>query len=53
MSSPEVKTRKQLVSEWIRRFTTYTDEITWFGRSGVMRAFAEAVGGLASWAFRL
>jgi len=53
MSSPEVKTRKQLVSEWIRRFTTYTDEITRFGRSGVMRAFAEAVGGLASWAFRL
>ncbi len=53
MSTPTLKTRKELTEEWIRRFLTYTSEITWFGGNGVMRAVAIATGSLASTAFRL
>lgn len=45
--SPELKDRKALVQEWIQRFTTYTDRVTWFGLNSVAKAVAEACGGLA------
>lgn len=48
----ELKTQQELVNEWIRRFLAYTDEVTWFGGTSIMRAIARATAGLASGAFR-
>lgn len=43
---PIIKTRRQLVTEFIRRFVTYTDRLTWFGANSSSRAFAMA---FAAW----
>lgn len=53
MSTPTLKDRKQLVQEWIRRFVTYQDEITWFGANSVMRAWAEATAALVEGCYHL
>ena len=52
-SLPSIRDRRSLVQEWIRRFVSYTDLITWFGPTSVMRAWAEATGGLAEGAYLL
>ncbi len=38
----ELKTRKDLLQEWIRRFVAYTDSVTWFGGNSVIRAMGWA-----------
>jgi hypothetical protein len=53
MSQPELKTRRQLVTETIRRLVTYTTEITHFGPNSVGLALAEAVAGATSTTYRL
>lgn len=53
MNLPTIKGRKELVQEWIRRFVTYTDEVTWFGANSAMRAWAEATGALAEGVYLL
>ena len=50
---PSIRDRRSLVQEWIRRFTAYTDSVTWFGPTSVMRAWAEATAGLAEGAYLL
>lgn len=47
MSVPELQSREELESEYIRRFRTYTDKITYFGINSLGRAMAKATGGLA------
>lgn len=49
----EMKDRRTLVAEWIRRFLSYRPPVTWFGSSSVMRAWAEATAGLVHQAFVL
>lgn len=50
---PTIRDRRSLVQEWIRRFVAYTDSITWFGPTSVMRAWAEATAGLVEGAYLL
>lgn len=42
MNPPEIKDRRSLLQEWIRRVVAYTDQITWFGPNSVARAFGAA-----------
>lgn len=53
MSQPELRTRRELVQDAIRRIITYTDQIKWFGVNSVGRAIGESVGGQTSIANRL
>jgi len=53
VSTPELKTRKQLTQEWIRRFVTYTNLVNFFGANSVMRAWAESDAGLVGDGHRL
>lgn len=53
MPAPRIKDRKELTEEWIRRFITYTDRVTWFGSNSVMRAWAIATAGLVENSFQL
>lgn len=53
MSLPTIRDRRSLVQEFIRRMLAYTDEVSWFGPSSVIRAFAEAVAGLVEGAYLL
>lgn len=48
-----LKDRQQLASEWVRRFLSYTSELTWFGSTSAMGAVAQATGGLAAHAYAL
>ena len=48
-----LKTRRQLVTEFIRRFVTYTDRVTWFGATSVIRAFATAFAGWVEGCYQL
>lgn len=47
MSIPELRKPEQYTEEWIKRFRRYTDQVTWFGRNSVARAWAGATAGLA------
>jgi uncharacterized phage protein gp47/JayE len=49
----DLKDRKQLTEEWIQRFLSYTDEITWFGANSVMRAWAVATAILVEAVYQL
>lgn len=42
MNPPDIKDRRTLLQEWIRRVVAYTDQITWFGPNSVARAFGAA-----------
>lgn len=53
MSLPTIRDRRSLVQEWIRRFVAYTDSITWFGPTSVMRAWAVSTAGLVEGAYLL
>lgn len=53
MADPSLTDRRSLVQEWIRRFVTYTDAVTWFGGNSVMRAWAEATAALVLGAYQL
>lgn len=51
--SVTLKTRQQLVEEWIRRFIAVTPEVTYFGSNGVVQGFARSTGALAAQAYLL
>jgi uncharacterized phage protein gp47/JayE len=53
MAAPRIKDRKELTEEWIRRFITYTDRVTWFGSNSVARAWAIATAGLVENSYQL
>jgi uncharacterized phage protein gp47/JayE len=53
MAAPRLKDRKELTEEWIRRFLTYTDRVTWFGANSIVRAWATATGGLVENCYQL
>jgi uncharacterized phage protein gp47/JayE len=42
VAPPRIKDRRELVNEFLRRFITYTDRVTWFGNNSTVRAFAIA-----------
>lgn len=44
----DLKTQPELFAEWTRRVVTYSEEVTWFGASGIGFAIGEATAGLAA-----
>ncbi len=44
----ELKTQPELLAEWVRRVVTYTEDVTYFGASGIGFAIGEATSGLAA-----
>lgn len=53
MSDVEIRSRRELVTDAIRRIVAYTDLLRWFGPNSVGGAFADALGGQTSLAYRL
>lgn len=52
-SLPPVRSRPSLVQEWIRRFISYTDEVSWFGPNSAIRAWAVSTAGVAEGVYLL
>lgn len=50
---PTIRTRADLVQEWIRRFVSYTDAVTWFGPTSAIRAWGQATAGLVEGGYLL
>jgi uncharacterized phage protein gp47/JayE len=44
----DLKTQPELFAEWTRRVVTYSEEVTYFGASGIGFALGEATAGLAA-----
>ena len=53
MGLPKLSSRRELVAQAIRRWITYTDEVTYFAANSVDTAIAEVVAGQASLGVRL